>query len=665
MGVSIADYLTHYGGWLVLAGIVVVLLAGALFVFRRAIQHETDGGPYAWVGVAALVVGAVLITGMVTWARYTRQQGEVAALVGRRALNLVNPRPVEVYVGGLDHVILDPLGWDFKLRNTAKSPEDDQNLEELRSNRVAVQAGQQYTYSLHAWPLHGLFRPALAQSPVQMQVRLLWEDAALHDLSWADSPTYIITDTGIVAAPTSDPSLVIGRGVAPPQAAYLQLVIRQLSGNGQYVDVTLTADGVRVEPYPDAARAALAFSFDWESAMGGSIHSKGAEGHDPAAATAHGLAMRQGADILREIFATHAVSATFYATGYNLLDGNTERRTFSGNPTYSWAKPKWGWATDYWTTHPWYGDDPFGTVQSDPAWYCGDQTDALRAAGHEIGSHTFGHLYVRGATPEELDTDLGEWDRAAAARALPPVQSFAFPWQSSNSLISGSGRSSFYDVMAAHGITSVTRIYPSDLRDHYTLSAVPLYISPTLQISPDISIMPEFLLGPPLEGAGDVAITGTVASGVDEARGEVGTVAGAKQVIDTVLARRGVTSFWNHPEQLATNPDVANTWRETVAYAAERRKAGLWIAPVSTIAGYMRDVRQVEVVWQAQAGGYGAIVTNHTAHALDGVTLSFPIAVQAATVEGQPAPRVQETLVVLPRLAAGATVDVQATGVSP
>ena len=335
--------------------------------------------------------------------------------------------------------------------------------------------------------------------------------------------------------------------------------------------------------------------------------------------------MRQGADILRDIFATNAVSATFYATGYNLLDGNTERRTFAGNPTYSWAKPKWGWATDYWTTHPWYGDDPFGTVQSDPAWYFGDQQDALRAAGHEIASHTFGHLYVRGATPEELDTDLGEWDRAAAARGLPPVQSFAFPWQSSNSLISaGSGRSSFYDVLAAHGINSVTRIYPSDLRDHYTLSAVPLYISQTAQISPNISIMPDFLLGPPLEGAGDVAITGTIASGVDEARGEVGNLDGAKQVIDTVLARRGVTSFWNHPEQLATNPDVANTWRETVAYAAEQRKTGLWIAPVSTIAGYMRDMRQVEVVWQAQPGGYGAVVTNHADHPLDGVTLSFP-----------------------------------------
>ena len=79
----------------------------------------------------------------------------------------------------------------------------------------------------------------------------------------------------------------------------------------------------------------------------------------------------------------------------------------------------------------------------------------------------------------------------------------------------------------------------------------------------------------------------------------------------------------------------------------------------------MRDVRQVEVAWQAQPGGYGAVVTNHTDHALDGVTLSFPVPVAAATVAGQPAPRSTGTLGVLPRLAAGATVDVQATEVRP
>jgi hypothetical protein len=375
--------------------------------------------------------------------------------------------------------------------------------------------------------------------------------------------------------------------------------------------------------------------------------------------------MRQGAAWLADLFATHAISATFYATGYNLLDGNTERRVFSGNPTYAWAKPKWGWPTDYWTQHPWFGDDPFGTVQTDPGWYFGDQTDALRAAGHEIASHTFGHLYVRGATPDELEIDQAEWDRAAQARGLPPVQSFAFPWQSSNSIISGN-RSGFYDVLAAHGITSVTRLYPGDVADHYALGAARLYITPTMTISPLISVMPDFILGPALPAdLGDAVVTGTVGSTLDEARGTAGGANAARQVIDTVLARRGVTSFWNHPEQLAANAEVQSIWRDTVAYADAKRQDGLWIAPVSTIVRYMQDMRAVEVVWRQAGGGYEAVVTNHTDHALDGVTLSFPIRVEAATVEGQAAPRVAESRVVLPRLAAGATLTVAAQGATP
>ena len=77
---------------------------------------------------------------------------------------------------------------------------------------------------------------------------------------------------------------------------------------------------------------------------------------------------------------------------------------------------------------------------------------------------------MRGSTPAELDTDLKEWDKAAAARGMSPAATFAFPWQSSNSL-----NADFYKVLAAHGISSVTRLYPGDVRDHYALGAIPYY----------------------------------------------------------------------------------------------------------------------------------------------------------------------------------------------
>jgi hypothetical protein len=128
----------------------------------------------------------------------------------------------------------------------------------------------------------------------------------------------------------------------------MRLQIRNAGAAGGAVRVSepgLIADGVYVEPHPYGARASVAFSFDWETAMGGAIHSKGLETHDPAAAAEHGTAMREGADWLATLFKQYDMRATFYATGYNLLDGNTERRRFNGDPTYDWASPRNEWAT--------------------------------------------------------------------------------------------------------------------------------------------------------------------------------------------------------------------------------------------------------------------------------------------------------------------------------
>ena len=169
-------------------------------------------------------------------------------------------------------------------------------------------------------------------------------------------------------------------------------------------------------PWPNGAQAALAFSFDWESAMGGLDPLQGASTtYDATPCTGAGWRCARAPTSCWPV-RQPTIRATFYATGYNLLDGNTERRQFAGNPTYNWAGRSGAGRPTYWTTHPWYGDDPYGTVQSDPAWYFGDQTDALHAAGHEIGSHTFGHLYVRGATPQELRRRPGRVGRGRRRR---------------------------------------------------------------------------------------------------------------------------------------------------------------------------------------------------------------------------------------------------------
>jgi hypothetical protein len=114
--------------------------------------------------------------------------------------------------------------------------------------------------------------------------------------------------------------------------------------------------GVRVQPWPAGKRAALAFSFDYETAMGGLIHSKSADA--ALTAEARGLAMREGASTLLELFAPGHIRATFYTNGYNFLIGNSERKEFMGNPLYDkWAKfdakKGFDWETDRWQTMRW------------------------------------------------------------------------------------------------------------------------------------------------------------------------------------------------------------------------------------------------------------------------------------------------------------------------
>jgi peptidoglycan/xylan/chitin deacetylase (PgdA/CDA1 family) len=388
-----------------------------------------------------------------------------------------------------------------------------------------------------------------------------------------------------------------------------------------------------VETWPDGAAGAFTFSFDWESAMGGLIHSQSQ--HDVAYATERGLRMRQGADILLDLFQKNHIQATFYATGYNLLDGNTEHRTFAGDPTYKWGPPQ-GWHTTWWLTNTWYSDDPYGTVQSDPAWYFGDQTDRLAAAGQEIGSHTFGHLYVRGLKPAQLSADMDEWVKAAAARNLPPVRSVAFPWRSSNSV-----GADFYKVLADHGIDSVTRIYDPDLRDRYVISASPAY-SPTL-------IMPDFELGP---------------SGPDTTEGSTVKLLGAveaRNVLTETIARRGVTSFWTHPEQL-TNPEVLAAWEDAIpAAAAARDKGDLWIASVSRIVERWRDTALVDATTTPGADGQLQIsVTSHAKNTLDGVTLTLPHPATEVRIDGAVVAQRRPEQVVIPHLAPGTPVRIDA-----
>ncbi len=507
-------------------------------------------------------------------------------------------------------VLSGTLGSDVPAGAVAPAPGTD-----LTAAHVRVQPGATYCYDVDlAGTGHG-------------QVLLLWDAATFQQVGYSALP------------PVSTGGALRGAFTAPSGAAYVRLMLRSIDGAPQFAHPALAQAGVRVESWPNGAAAALAFSFDWESAMGGLIHSK--SGHDVQYAVNRGMNMRAGADTLLSLFQQHNIQATFYATGYNLIDGNTSHTQFAGNPLYKWGPPE-GWATTWWYTNTWYSDDPYGTVATDPAWYFGDQTDRLAAAGQEIATHTFGHLYVRGTQVDELSADLDAWAAAAAARGLPPMRSFAFPWQSSNSLTPD-----FYKVMAQHGITSVTRLYPPDLCrnaaqcDFFVVRASPVY-SPML-------VLPDFQLGvtgPDVGEGGYHVVTDTTR---------------AEALLAEVIDRRGATSFWNHPEVL-TQPDVLQTWQQTIAAAAQARDHGdLWIAPVTPLTTRWRDTGQVTVTSTTTNGRMELSVHNGAPDALDGVTLTLPQPAASVRIGGNVVAQQRPEQIVLPHLDAGQTLPVEVT----
>jgi len=435
------------------------------------------------------------------------------------------------------------------------------------SPRVPVQAGDGYRLSAHV---------VLSQGGAgAITARLLWTDAMFRPLA----PSQVTLSVGLPSATSA----------APAGAAYASVALALPPGALVDTIHLQPLDGGRLDALPNYAKAALAFSFDFETAMGGLIHTRGGlTDHDVADAEARGLLMRNGANFLRQLFAAYDTRATFYVNGYNFLTGNTAHRQFVGNPTYTrYTATTAGFASDYWVMHPWYGDDPYGTEQTNPAWYFGSLTKQLAADGHDIESHTFGHLFLHaGITAQQLDDDLAAWDAVAKENGFAPAHSFAFPWAASNSLTA-----EYYAVLAKHGITNVTRYYDQK-PGIYNLQSVPVY--------PQIRVVPNQEL---IDRAGDEAA--------------------ADRGIDMALATGGVFSLWAHPQDI-TSPAAQAIWGRVVAYAADRRSLGLWVAPVTTITNFV-DARATLHLSSVRVGATTVLTVRDDGQAgVNDATLTLP-----------------------------------------
>ncbi|RRR69139.1 MAG: hypothetical protein EI684_16485 [Candidatus Viridilinea halotolerans] len=313
--------------------------------------------------------------------------------------------------------------------------------------------------------------------------------------------------------------------------------------------------------WPAGKVAAVAFTFDWETAMGGLIHSRSVG--DPNVEEDYLLRarrMREGIATTRTIFAPHGVRATYYATGYNFLMGNSERRRFMGDPIFTWATPEHGWRSERWATTPWFADDPLGTVASHPEWYFGDLIAPLLADGHEIQSHTFSHLHGGLADLATWQQDLDAWNSAAAERGVVPAASLAFPWSSSAGMSDDA-----WTLLEQAGITSVTRMSNQSQYSLWEHDANGVVLNPICRWLPGregrILAFPDFYLTPAREAL-------------------------ALEQLNRLLESGGIIDLWAHTEEVVSSEQIA-TWQRIVTRVATDER--LWVAPLGEIAAWLRS----------------------------------------------------------------------------
>jgi hypothetical protein len=490
----------------------------------------------------------------------------------------------------------------------------------LQAPPLAVRAGQSFCVALQA----------IADSPVsatKLRAIFEWRDRAGAPIATDASDWQTVRrwegpgDRGgwsqlmaSFTAPAEATNLAISFHPASDDRVYLDAIHVRRTTNDQQPTTNdqPTQSAVVVGAWPNGYQGALSFSFDWETAMGGLVHSLSddATSGNPGE---RGLRMRAGVTTTLDLFRPYGIRATYYANGYNFLLGNTEKRRFMGDPTFRWAMPatsdRKGWKSDRWTTTPWFADDPYGTAQSDPAWYFGDLIPLLVHEKQDIQTHTFSHLYGGYASADDWRADLQAWREVAGERGTPMARSLAFPWSSSAGMSYAN-----WEALEQAGITSVTRtsinLPQFQLADRANLRCRPVPGHERILACPDFYLH-------------------------DRA-----SVAQAIVLIDKAIAVGGMIDLWAHTEEVVSPEQIA-VWGQVVAYAARQRDAGqLWIAPLAEIADWqaaIADVSIENVELRSQSDESTPMLSftihNGSQRDLSGVTLKLPFQPKKIVVE--------------------------------
>jgi len=400
-------------------------------------------------------------------------------------------------------------------------------------------------------------------------------------------------------------STLVATTVAPPGATTVVVRIEPASDDRIYLDAIQirtshvgralplaepAADSpLTIRPWPAGYNAAVSFSYDFESAMGGLVHSRSVD--DPNAALdplLRAARMRQGLWNSLQLYAPYHYAATYYVNGYNFLFGNAAQRQFMGNPTFTWATKANGWQSDVWATQPWFSRDPYAADGTAPYWYFADLLPPLRAAGHAVQSHTFSHFYGGYASAAEWQSDLQSWNLLASEHGIPPATSLAFPWSSSAGMSNAN-----WDALERAGITSLTRTaWNPRLPQYHIVDAQEARCTP-LPGHERILVCPDYYL-------------------------TVARTPGALSLLADIRTRDGMIDFWAHTEEV-TSAEQITAWQSVVDACA--RAKDVWVAPLADIASRQQHILSLQQTLSRDNSGTHIRVTNPKHVALNRVVL--------------------------------------------
>lgn len=192
-------------------------------------------------------------------------------------------------------------------------------------------------------------------------------------------------------------------------------------------------------------RSSISISFDFETSAqsqrpswrakvkAGWFHLSnglGISDRDLSSGHGRGYGNRVGTQRILKLFSTYDIKATWFATGHVLLKENRSRDAFRINQRLEYAVPEAGFtgASTFRKNNCAFYHEPYDTYKKHPWFYLGDLVEEMIENGQDIQCHTFSHPYISMESPENIQTDLEDWQNTAEQKGFEKSTIFAFPF---------------------------------------------------------------------------------------------------------------------------------------------------------------------------------------------------------------------------------------------